>query len=185
MLHIILADGFEELEAITIIDVLRRCNIEVITVSVTGKRVIHGAHGISVMADALYRNASVRDSEAIILPGGKAAAQTLYAFESLKSTICSLCGQKRIIAAICAAPMVLGDAGILEGVKATCYPGFERFLKGGIATEGAVVEDGNVITGNGPGAALPFVFAIARRFVSADVISKVKKGMILEDGEAQ
>lgn len=177
MLHILLADGFEEIEAITAIDILRRCGLEVQLISVTGKRIITGAHGISVMADTLYRYSSISESDCIILPGGMPAAETLLAFDKLRKMIVTQFRRGRLVAAICAAPMVLGESGILEGIRATCYPGFEKYLHGAILTEGQVVEDGAVITANGPAAARPFAFAIAARLVSAEVIDKVKRGM--------
>lgn len=183
MLHIILADGFEEIEAVTTIDVLRRCGLEVQVVSAVNRRFATGAHGIMVMADSTYRSSCLSGSECIILPGGLEAAKTLAAFDNLKYSLTLQNCNGGLIAAICAAPMVLGAAGVLRGRRATCYPGFESYLKGCECVDGQVVEDGNLITANGPGAAMPFAFAIAARFVDAMTIEQVRRGMILpKDG---
>ena len=173
MLHLFLATGFEEIEAITTLDILRRLNIEVKTVTVTGTRLIHGAHGIPCMADCLFRKNIIDESEGLILPGGMPGAENLYLHEGLRKELIQHNSRGTLIAAICAAPMILGRNGLLEGRKATCYPGFEKYLKGAEYTRELVTNDGNIITGLGPAAAVPFALAIAERFVERTKIDTV------------
>lgn len=179
MLHLFLADGFEEIEALSTIDILRRCNLEVQTVSITGKRLIHGAHNIPIMVDSLFRYSGVSESECIILPGGMPGAKNLLAYEGLRKALVNHNRAGRLIAAICAAPMVLGQLNILEGKNATCYPGFEKYLNGANISEALVEEDDNIITGRGPASAVPFAFAIAQRFVPQEVAKKVAEDMLM------
>ena len=178
MIHIFLADGFEEIEALATVDVLRRCGLTVTMVSATGTRLIHGAHQIPVMADSVFRKNELVDSEALILPGGMPGAKNLLDHEGLRKLLVAHNEEKRLIAAICAAPMVLGQHGLLQGRRATCYPGFENQLTGATVLSDYVVEDGNIITGKGPAAAVDFACAIAARFVSAARVEEVRKGML-------
>lgn len=178
MIHLMLADGFEEIEALATLDILRRCGLEVTTVSNTGTRLITGAHNIPVMADTIFRKGELLDSEAIILPGGMPGAKNLLSSEGLRKVLVALHEKEVLIAAICAAPMVLGQHGLLEGRNATCYPGFEDQLTGATLVNKMVVEDGQIITGRGPAAAVEFAFAIAARFVAPHVIEEVKSGML-------
>ena len=180
MLHVFLANGFEEIEALATVDVLRRVGLEVQTVSITETRTVRGAHGIPVQVDALLRRNSLLSSDGFILPGGMPGAKNLMACEALKRAIIAHHQSGKLIAAICAAPIVLANAGILMDKKVTCYPGFEEQLKGAIVKNDMVVTDGNIITGKGPGAVLPFAFAIAKQFVRKPVIDKVKYGMLLD-----
>ncbi len=179
MLHLFLADGFEEIEAVTTLDILRRCGLEVQTISVTGKRIIHGAHGIPIMVDTLFRHSYVADSQGLILPGGMPGTKNLMASDGLRKAIVSQNKKQRLIAAICAAPSILGNLGLLSGRRATCYPGFESQLQGAVVENAAVVEDGHFITGRGPAAAQEFAFAIAARFASPEVVMQVKTGMLM------
>ncbi len=179
MLHVFLADGFEEIEAFTTIDILRRCGLEVQTVSITSKRLIHGAHNIPIMVDTLFRHSTMANSRGFILPGGMPGTKNLMAFDGLRKAIVAHNNKKRLIAAICAAPMLLGEARLLIDRRVTCYPGFENSLHDAIIVQEPVVEDNNMITGRGPGAATEFAFAIAARFVSPDVIMKVKSDMLI------
>lgn len=178
MIHILLATGFEEIEAITIIDILRRLGLEVQTCSVTGTRMIHGAHGIPVMVDSLFRRSTVNDTDCIVLPGGMPGTQNLWASETLKKCLVARSANNMTIAAICAAPMILGRLGILKGRRATCYPGFEEYLEGANVIEEDVVIDENIITGRGPAAAKDFAFAIASKFLPPHEITHVKKEML-------
>ena len=179
MLHIFIAEGFEEIEAFATIDILRRCNLEVAVVSITGTRMIKGAHGITILADTVFRKGTLTDSQAFILPGGMPGAQNLRHHEGLRKALLLQHSNRRLIAAICAAPMVLGEHGLLEGKKATCYPGFEPSLKGAeVIDNEMVVEDGNFITAKGPAAAVDFAFAIAKRFVDSQLVAEVRSGML-------
>ncbi len=180
MLHVILADGFEETEAFTTVDILRRCGLPVQIVSITGKRLICGAHGISTMADNIFRHSGVTGSEGIILPGGMPGAENLLAFEGLRKALVAQNLRHRLIAAICAAPMVLGRLNILEGRRATCYPGFEEHLKNALITSAMVEVDGNIITARGPAAVTDFAFVIAARFVPPSVTAGVRHDMLID-----
>ena len=142
MLHIFIADGFEEIEALTTIDILRRCGIEVATVSVTGTRLIKGSHGIPVMVDTVFRKGEISQSQGLILPGGMPGAQNLSLHEGLRKSLIAHNLRETLIAAICAAPMVLGRRDLLNGRRATCYPGFEHELRGAqVATTGGAKTD--------------------------------------------
>ncbi len=185
MVYLFLADGFEETEAIGTADVLRRCGVEVQTLSVTGKRVVTGAHGIVVKADSLFRKNHILHSQGLVLPGGLKGTETLRSNPLLRLTLQQRAKQGELIAAICAAPIVLGAAGVLNGVHATCYPGLEDQLGGAIAHDSHyVVEDGNFITGCGPAATTYFAFAIAARIASPAIVAQVKREMLL-DGYVQ
>lgn len=181
MLHIILATGFEEVETLTPLDVLRRCGLDVQLVSITGERIVRGTHGVGVEADVLFEEADFAASEAIILPGGMPGAQNILDHAALRDILVAHCRRGALTCAICAAPMVLGQNGLLEGRKATCYPGFESHLAGADYTAQLVETDGNIITGRGPGAAMEFAFAIASRFVAERVVRMLRKGMIVEE----
>ena len=142
MNYIFLDNGFEEIEAITTIDLLRRAGIALTTVSVTGQELVMGAHNIAVKADILFADADFSDAEMLILPGG---ATKLHECQALCDLLVAHNQQDKLIAAICAAPSVLGRLGILQGKQATCYPGFEEYL-GESYVDGLVVESKNIMT---------------------------------------
>ncbi len=169
MNYIFLDNGFEEIEAITTIDLLRRANIALTTVSVTGNSLVKGAHSISVQADALIEQTDFADAEMLILPGG---ATKLGDCKALCDLLLAHNEQDKLIAAICAAPSVLGTLGILEGKQATCYPGFESYL-GESYVGGLVVESKNIITAKGPGLSADFAFCIIEKLVGAEVADQV------------
>lgn len=178
MIHLFLADGFEEIEALATLDILRRCGLEVTTVSNTDNQVVKGAHGIPVVADCIFSEANLTGSDALVLPGGMPGAKNLLDNELLRDALLDQNARGGLVAAICAAPMVLGQHGILQDRCATCYPGFENMLIGASFKPALVVEDGNVITGKGPAAAKDFGFTIAARFVDAETIEGVRQGML-------
>jgi 4-methyl-5(b-hydroxyethyl)-thiazole monophosphate biosynthesis len=163
-----LANGFEEIEAIGIIDVLRRAGLDVVAVSVTGKLEVNGAHQIKVLADKLFEDVDYDDIYMIVLPGGMPGASNLNAHEGLKAQIVRFNVANKPLAAICAAPLVYGNLGLLNGKQAVCYPGFESHLKGADILQVPVVESGNVITGRGPGAAIQFALKLVEKLVSAE-----------------
>lgn len=179
MLHIFIAEGFEEIEAFTTIDILRRCGLEVTLVSITGTRLIRGAHGIPVMVDTVFRRGELLKSMGLILPGGMPGAKNLGLHDGLGKLLHYDAPMRTLIAAICAAPKVLSKHGLLRGRRATCYPGFESELEGAICTNEMVVEDDNFITARGPAAATDFAFAIAARFVDNATLARVKAEMLL------
>lgn len=176
-IYVFLADGFEEIEALTPIDVLRRAGLKVITVSVKDSPVVHGAHGVPVITDALIDE--VEEGDMILLPGGMPGATNLDKCPELNELIMQYASQGKPMAAICAAPLVLGKRGLLKGKKATCYPGFEEFLEGSEYTSAPVESDGVIITGKGPGAALDFTFAIVEMFCGAEKVAELKQGMMV------
>jgi len=175
-----LADGFEEIEAVTIIDVLRRADIDVSVVSVTGKLEVTGAHQLKVIADLLFEEVNYDEISMIVLPGGMPGATNLDAHLGLTEQITKFNAANKSLAAICAAPLVLGNLGVLEGKKAVCYPGFERYLKGAEVIAIPVVESGNVITGRGVGAALEFALKIVDKVVSPEKAESLKIQMMIQ-----
>jgi len=156
---IFLATGFEEIEAVGIIDVLRRGDIETVTVSVTEELSVTGAHGINVIADELFENMDCSTADALVLPGGGPGSVMLKQHEGVRQALVEAYNNRKLIAAICASPRVFGSLGLLKGKKATCYPGLEPELVGATILPDAVVTDQNIITGRGP--ALVFDFALA------------------------
>lgn len=151
-----IADGFEEIEAITIIDVLRRAGIEVITASITPKLEVTGSHNITIKVDNVIKELKDIDFDMIVLPGGMPGSVNLNQHEGLKSMLQLHRNKDKYIGAICAAPLVLGNLGLLNGQKATCYPGFEKFLDGAEITDEGVVYDNKIVTGKSAGMAMPF-----------------------------
>lgn len=159
MLYILLADGFEEIEMITPLDMIKRANIPVQTVGISGKTVM-GAHNIEITADILPDQVDTENIDGVILPGGMPGTLNLQKDEKVNELI-ELCEKKsKLIGAICAAPMILGEKGLLQGKKAVCFPGFEENLKGATVQKLPVATDGNIITSRGAGAALWFGSAI-------------------------
>lgn len=175
-----LAEGFEETEAISIIDILRRATIEVLVVSVTGKLEVVGAHHIKVLSDILFEDVDYNDLYMIVLPGGMPGAANLDAHVGLKNQIKQFNRQNRLLAAICAGPMVLGNLGVLKGKQAVSYPGFEKYLKDAEVLTIPVVESGNVITGRGIGNVLEFALKIVERAVSVEKAKLIAQQILFE-----
>ncbi|MDE6533685.1 MAG: DJ-1/PfpI family protein [Muribaculaceae bacterium] len=176
-----LAEGFEEVEALTAVDVLRRAGIEVKTVSITSSLQVTGAHGVTVTADLLYDNTLFTSAKWLILPGGMPGAVNLYEFAPLQGLLRRQAESKEgRIAAICASPaVVLGQLGLLEGHKATCYPGFEDKLEGAEYEASPVVVDGKYVLGNGPSNALSWSLHIVKEEKGLDIAENVANGMLL------
>ncbi len=174
-----LADGFEEIEAVSIIDVLRRAEI-IVTTAYLDKNPVKGSHGIQIMADTDIRAAESNDFKAIVLPGGMPGSENLKNNEDVKNYIMRINKDGGIVAAICAAPMVLGNMGILNNRNAVCYPGFEKELKGASIQESPVVADGNIITGRGAGKALLFSLEIVKRLKGEDIMKNLKEKMLVD-----
>ena len=179
-IFVFLAEGFEEIEALTPVDVLRRAGLSVQTVSVMDEQVVAGAHGVPVLADKMFAEINPEDAEMILLPGGLPGATNLDAHEGLSQLILDFAEADKPLAAICAAPLVLGNRGLLQGKKATCYPGFETYLQGAEYTAALVEKDGNIITGKGPGAAMEFAFAIVEKYCGMDKVNELKQGMMIQ-----
>ncbi len=173
-----LADGFEEIEAITIIDVLRRAGVDVVTVSITGKLDVNGAHQIKVLADVVFEQVNYDQIFMIILPGGMPGSSNLDAHKGLKAQIVKFNDTNKQLAAICAAPLVYGNLGILNGKQAVCYPGFEKYLKGADILSIPVTESGNITTGRGPGVAIKFALKLVEKLVSIEKAEQVAAQML-------
>ena len=159
-IFVFLADGFEEIEAITPIDVLRRAGLNVQTVSVMEEQIVAGAHGIPVVADKMFADIHLEDAEMLLLPGGLPGATNLDAHQGLSDMIMAFASEGKALAAICAAPLVFGNRGLLQGKKATCYPGFEKQIPSGIFTDSLVEVGDNIVTGRGPAATLQFAYTL-------------------------
>ena len=177
--YVFFADGFEEIEAFTSVDVMRRAGLNVEMITVTPDEIVKGAHGVPVLCDKNIVNCDFFDADLILLPGGMPGAATLEKCDDLRRLILRFAEENKPIAAICAAPMVLGKLGLLKGKKATCYPGFDKFLEGAEYTGNMVEVVDNFILGKGPGAAPAFGFTILEKFAGAEKALEVKKGMLL------
>ena len=170
--YVFLAEGFEETEALAPVDVMRRAKLDVKTVGVTGECVT-SSHGVPVKADITIDNIDLDDVQGVVLPGGMPGTLNLEANEKVLEAVKYSCENGKIVAAICAAPSILGHLGILDGKKATCFPGFEKELKGADYTGTHTVTDGNIITAKGAGCAIEFGHAIVSLAVSKDAADKV------------
>ncbi len=174
MVYCFLADGFEEMEAIAPIDILRRADINVVTVGVTGKTV-NGRHGIKVIADCTLSELVLDGSlEAVILPGGLPGAENLENSSDVQRTIDFASDNGKYLCAICAAPQILGHKGLLKGKKAIAYPGFENELHGAVISKEYVVTDGKIITAKGAGVAAEFGLAIVAALKGEAVAEKIR-----------
>jgi 4-methyl-5(b-hydroxyethyl)-thiazole monophosphate biosynthesis len=169
MNYLFLDNGFEEIEAVTTIDLLRRAGIPLTTVSITGIQMVQGAHNIAIEADGLMDNVDFSDAETLILPGG---ATRLDASAALCELLRRHNEEGKLIAAICAAPAVLGRLGLLAGKQATCYPGYESAL-GESYVGGLVVESQNVITAKGPGLSSDFAFCLIEKLAGSEVADRI------------
>jgi protein deglycase len=177
--YLFLAPGFEEIEAIATIDVLRRAGLDVNSVSISGDLKVTGGHGISVEADCLYAAVDFSEAEMLILPGGMPGTKNLNMHEGLKTALIQHAKAGKVLAAICAAPMILGQLGLLEGKEATCFPGYEVHLKGAILSEYMIVQDGNIITASGPGVAVEFALQIVEHFLGEEKMEEISKALLL------
>lgn len=178
---VLLADGFEEVEALTCVDYIRRANLDAIMVSITDDLIVRGAHGIQLVADMLLKDVKeVNHYRALVIPGGLPGATNLRDDKAVIKLVQDFNESKKMIGAICAGPIVLDRAGILEGKKATCYPGFGKELKGAILKEDLVVRDGNIITSRGPATAVYFALEIIEYLHSGDKEREVKKSILLD-----
>lgn len=175
MVYVMLADGFEEVEAIEPIDILKRGGVEVTTVGVTGITVI-GAHGIAVTADITLDDVKRDDMELLMLPGGM-GHELLDASNEVHALISYALSNGIYISAICAAPSILGKRMILEGKKTTCFPGYEKYLYGAEVTGEKVVTDGKIITAKGAGAAAQFGFKMLEILKNKETADKIKETM--------
>ena len=177
---VFLADGFEEIEALTTVDLLRRAGIVVETASIMEELFVTGAHDVAVKADVMAENAGYEDADIVILPGGGEGTQNLGNSSIVKDKCIEFAAHK-MCAAICAAPTVLASIGILEGKKATCYPGMEAYMHGASCTGEMVVVDGNIITGRAPGAAAGFALELIKQLLGVKAAEIVREGAVINN----
>ena len=177
---IFLAEGFEETEAVATLDVMLRGELDVTSVSITGNLLVTGAHGIAVNADTLFEQTDLSSGDMLVLPGGMPGAANLNAHTGLKNALEQYVASGKKIAAICAAPLVFGGLGLLQGKNATAYPGYESTLKGATFVKSPVVKDGNIITGRGPGFAFQFGLAIVEELQGKVKAGEVAEGLLLK-----
>lgn len=174
---VVLIDGFEEIEALATVDILRRGGVDVTTASLTDSQVVTGGHNIPVQADAMFADVDVQGADVLIISGGTTAFDE---HDGLKKEVVARADADKYVAAICAAPMVLGGLGLLKGKNATCYPGFEKYCEGAVILDAPAVVDGKVITGHGPGWALEFALSILAEVVSVEKAAEVRSGLLLD-----
>ena len=178
MIYMFLANGFEEVEALCPLDILRRAGLEVTTVGIGGDSIV-GSHGIRVQADipdVLYHDAS---PDMIILPGGMPGSTNLDKAECVEKYIKLALENDKLICAICAAPFILGKRGILKDKRATCFPGFENQLEGATVVDAGVVRDGNIITGRAMGSAHEFALTVLEALQGKEAADKMRRTIIL------
>lgn len=173
-----LATGFEDIEALIPLDIMRRAGVDFKTVSIIGDLYVESAHGVSIKADMLIEDADMSDADLIMLPGGLPGATNLNAHNGVKKAIIEQNARGKMIGAICAAPMVLGGIGLLQGRRATCYPGFEKYLEGAEYTHELCAVDGNITTGEGPAAALPYAYTLLAALTDRQTADQVAEGMM-------
>ena len=178
MIYEFLADGFELVEAMTPLDMLRRGGKEIITVSITDSLYVKSSNGVTVKADKLIAELNSDIPEAVILPGGMPGASNLRASEKVCEITVKAAEAGKVVAAICAAPFVLGELGLLDGKEAICYPGFEDKLIGAEISSKHVVTDGNIITAAGMGVALPFSYELTAVLCGKDKADAIMKSIM-------
>ena len=176
MIPVFLANGFEEIEALATVDILRRAGVEVVTVGIGGKTPV-GAHGIPVCADVEEDALNIHTIDGVVLPGGMPGTTNLEASAVVQKAVAFAVENNLLVAAICAAPSILGHGGYLHGKETTCYPGFEQELTGAVVVDGGVVLDGNIITASGAGVAVDFALELVRYLVSTEAADTIRGGI--------
>lgn len=179
---VLVADGFEEIEAVSIIDVMRRGGIEVVAYSLNSSLEVKGANGITIVCDALLGSVSANVLDMVVLPGGWGGTKALAEDERVQSLLREMSSKSKLIGAICAAPFALDRAGVLKG-SYTCYPSVEEEIKGGryAGVASAVVESDNILTSRGPATAICFGLAIVKKLVGIEVYESLRGGLLAEE----
>ncbi len=180
--YVFLANGMEEVECLTVVDLLRRGEVEVVMVSITGTKEVVGSHNITIVADECIEHLSteerlIKDADLLFLPGGMPGTRNLKSNEMLASMLKEQVNAKKLVGAMCAAPSVLGNLHLLEGKRATCYPGFENELLGATCVTDHVVIDGNVITARGLGYAVELGLTLLSILEGEEVANRVKNSI--------
>ena len=177
MVYVLLGTGFEEVEALAPVDILRRGGVDVKTCAI-GDRIVVGGHGIAVKADISLEEISPADLEMIVLPGGLGGVAAIRGSKAAMDAVKTAWEQGRYVAAICAAPTVLADLQIPDGKKATCYPGMEKEMGAAIMEDSPVTVDGTLVCGQAAGSAMEFGFALLALLKGQEVANSVKNGMV-------
>ena len=172
------AEGYEEIEALTVVDICRRCGLEVNMVSVNGDKLVKGSHGVGVEMDTVLSQVNFGECDMLVLPGGMPGTKNLEASEELMRQVDAFHAAGKYIAAICAAPSIFGHRGILKGRKACSYPGFESHLEGADVTNGPVEISDHVITSRGLGTAVDFALAIVKVFCGQEKAEELAKSVV-------
>lgn len=175
---IFLAPGFEEVEALTPVDLLRRAGAQVTIVSIGEEKAVTGSHQITVTADKLFEEMDFSDQDMLILPGGQPGTNNLKACKKLRDLLENANKKEKLLAAICAAPTVFGDMGLLKGKKATCYPGCEDGLIGAEYMTDRVVADGNITTSRGVGTAIPFALSLIEQLFGKEKSEEIRTSIV-------
>lgn len=172
------AEGFEEIEALTVIDLVRRAGIDISMVSITGSKQVTGSHGITVAMDETIFDVNFSEGQMIVLPGGMPGTRNLEANDDLMRNVDDYCSSGRYVAAICAAPTILGHRGLLVGKKACCYPGMEAQLQGAEVTKDKVTVADKIITSRGLGTAIPFALKIVEMLIDKDTADNLASAIV-------
>jgi 4-methyl-5(b-hydroxyethyl)-thiazole monophosphate biosynthesis len=176
---VFLCDGYEEIELVTIVDVLRRGGVDVQLAVIGDETGIRGAHNMLLAYDEFLNNINLDEVKMVVLPGGMGGTNAMKASKSVEEVVKKFINdENKIVAAICAAPTALGKFGVLEGRKATCYPGLEGELTGAQVVDADVVVDGNLITSRGPATAMPFALELLKTLKGKETAETVAKGML-------
>lgn len=177
-IFLFLTTGFEEIEALGTLDILRRAELDVKSVSLTDSKQVMSSRNVLVVADLMFDQVDFSQAEMLVLPGG---TPKFNDHENMKKELFAFANKGNKVAAICASPMVLGGLGLLEGKNATCYPGFEQYLKGAILqTDKSVVIDGNITTGRGPGLTIDFALSLVEQLAGKAKRDEVAAGLLVQ-----
>ncbi|MGN1375248.1 MAG: DJ-1 family glyoxalase III [Prevotella sp.] len=175
-----IATGSEDVEALIPLDIMRRAGIDFKTVSITGSKEVETAHGVTIIADLLFEEADIDNADMLLLPGGMPGSLNLNRHEGVRQALLKHAENGKLIGAICAAPMVLGNIGLLKGKRATCYPGFEKYLDGAEYTNELYTRDGNIITGEGPAATFPYAYCLLEALTDKNTADEIAQGMMFK-----
>ena len=182
--YVFTADGFEEIERLTVVDLMRRAGARTQMVSISDGLAVQGSHGIEIKADTFFDDADFDKADLLVLPGGMPGTLHLGEHQGLTKLLQDFAAQGKRIAAICAAPSVLGDLGLLEGKHAVCYPGFEDRLTGALVEKKEVVTDGSITTSRGLGTAIPFALELISLLFGPEKAEEIKKSVIYQESPA-
>lgn len=175
---VLLAEGFEEIEALTVVDLLRRARIYVDTAAVADEYMVRGSHGIAVQTEDLFSEVDFEDFDMLVLPGGLPGTTNLGDHSGVRKVIRDFAEKDKYIAAICAAPTLLGSLGLLKGKRVTCYPSMEKQISGAVLTGAPVMSDGNIITGQGVGAAIEFALNLIAVLMGDEKAQEIAEAIV-------